>query len=101
MTMLSEKELCCCRASELQLHPTNPPQRKEGKLENPMIQKKTENSSYITLQDYREAILAESGQTPRSKSLGVYFVTLRAVLLVLFDLPREHDGGINIPAGIM
>lgn len=50
MTMLSEKELCCCRASELQLHPTNPPQRKEGKLENPMIQKKTgnEHSSYIT-----------------------------------------------------
>lgn len=67
-----------------------------GEVGNPNDKKKkTENerSSYVTLQGCTQGLHTESRD--KCMSFGVYFVTLRAPLLAL---PREYDGGINIPA---
>lgn len=65
-------------------------------METPTRKTENERSSYVTLQGCAQVL--HNASKANAGAFGVYFVTLRAVLLALFVLPREYDGGINIPA---
>lgn len=71
-------------AAGAQIHPMNSPQKKEGKWQNPMIQKtEKEYSSYITLQDYAEDLHPEPRVSPQAKCNVLWYLLCNFMTILL------------------